>query len=224
MRMPPLVIHESLHVGGLEIPAIVVYTWIAMAGVLGLSLIVRSNMKTIPGALQGTFEVLIGGLRDFTKDTIGPKGLTYYPLFISLFFYITACNLLGLIPGMESPTANINTNAGMAILVFVLYQLVGFKEHGFKYIKHFLGPVWWLYPLMFVIEIVGHCVRPVSLSMRLFGNIYGEDQVILVLTDLVGWGIPLLMMALAVFTSFLQAFVFILLSMLYIGGSLEEAH
>jgi len=225
MTEPPLIIHHPIELAkGLEIPAFVVYTWIAMGATMLLGLIVRSNLKTIPGGLQNVMELLIGGLRDFTAETIGKEGLTYFPLFVCLFFYITANNLLGLIPGMESSTSNIYTNFGMALLVFALTHIVGVMKHGFKYIKHFMGPVWWLAWLILPIELVGHCVRPVSLSIRLYGNIYGEDLVIQTLFDLVGWVVPLLMMGLAVFTSFLQAFVFILLSMLYIGGSLEEAH
>jgi F-type H+-transporting ATPase subunit a len=102
--------------------------------------------------------------------------------------------------------------------------VVGLRKHGFHYIKHFMGPVLWLAPMMFFIEVIGHIARPVSLSLRLFGNIKGEDLVVLILFMLVPLAIPAVMLGLAVFTSFVQTFVFVLLTMLYISGAMEEAH
>ncbi len=134
-------------------------------------------------------------------------------------------NFLGLIPGFLAPTSNLNSTAAPALVVFAVYQYIGIRKHGAGYIKHFfLGPVSWLAPLMLIIELIGHFARPLSLSMRLFGNIFGEDLVIIILFMLVPFLVPLPMFFLGLFTSALQAYVFMMLSMIYISGALEEAH
>jgi F-type H+-transporting ATPase subunit a len=122
------------------------------------------------------------------------------------------------------PTANLNTNAALALTVFAMTHIVGIKEHGFKYIKHFLGPVWWLAPMMLPIEIIGHLARPLSLSLRLFGNMYGHEIVLMIFLALVPFLLPVPMMLMGVLVAFIQSFVFTLLAMIYIAGSLEEAH
>lgn len=223
MKEAPLFIHH-LNLGFWDVPALIVYTWIVMAILIVTSIMVTRSLKTIPGGLQNVMELMIGGLRDFTVNTMGPHGLDYFALIGTAALFILVCNLIGLIPGFESPTANLNTTAGCALVVFLMTHIVGIGKHGFKYVKHFVGPVWWLAWLMFPIEIIGHLVRPVSLSLRLFGNIKGEDLVILILFLLAPYLIPAGMMAFAVFTSFLQSFVFVLLTMLYIAGAMEEAH
>jgi F-type H+-transporting ATPase subunit a len=132
---------------------------------------------------------------------------------------------MGLIPGFFSPTANINTTLACALIAFITTHIIGIKAHGLKYIKHFLGPIWWMAPLMLPIEIIGHLSRILSLTLRLFGNIMGEDLVLAILLMLAGMFLaPLPMMFLAIFTSFVQAFIFSLLTMLYISGAMEEAH
>jgi F-type H+-transporting ATPase subunit a len=133
---------------------------------------------------------------------------------------------LGLVPGLMPPTSNINATAGLALVVFTVTHIIGFKEHGIKYIRHFIGPIWWMAPLMIPLEIVGHFARPLSLSLRLFGNIMGHERIMGVLLLLMPVGYPLLALStvFGVLTIFLQTFIFILLSMLYIGGALEEAH
>jgi F-type H+-transporting ATPase subunit a len=146
-------------------------------------------------------------------------------LIATFFIFIFFSNVFGLIPGFFSPTANINTTLACALIVFVTTHVVGIKIHGVKYIKHFLGPIWWLAPLMLIIEIIGHFSRILSLTLRLFGNIMGEDLVLAILLMLAGQFLaPLPMMFLAVFTSFVQAFIFSLLTMLYISGAMEHAH
>jgi len=130
---------------------------------------------------------------------------------------------LGLIPGFLPPTDNINTNLAIALTVFVYYHIMGIKAHGVKnYLKHFMGPILWLGPLMIVIELIGHCVRPISLSLRLFGNITGDHLVLGIFSGLVPILVPVVFMALGLFVSFIQAFVFSLLSMIYIN--LATAH
>ena len=124
------------------------------------------------------------------------------------------------------PTANLNCTLGLALVVFFMTHIIGVKEHGLKYFKHFVGPVWWLAPLMIPIEIIGHLARPLSLSLSLFGNMMGHEQIVMVLLILMPIAYPLLAVstALGILVIFIQAFIFALLSMLYLGGALEEAH
>ncbi|MBI5189451.1 MAG: F0F1 ATP synthase subunit A [Nitrospirae bacterium] len=215
---------HSLQLGSWHVPAHIVYTWIVMALLIGMSLMVRSNLKQIPGGLQNLVEAFIGGIRDFTVNTMGPHGLDYFPLIGTAAFFILISNLIGVIPGFESPTSNLNTTAACALVVFASTHVVGLSKHGLGYIKHFMGPVPWLIWLMFPIEVIGHLARPVSLSLRLFGNIKGEDLVIAVLFLLVPYLLPSVMLGVAIFTSFVQTFVFCLLTMLYLAGAMEHAH
>ena len=140
----------------------------------------------------------------------------------ALFIYILFSNLLGLIPGFLPPTDNLNTNVACALTVFIFYNYQGFKAHGFAYLKHFMGPIWWLAPIMVVIEVISHLVRPASLSVRLFGNISGDHLVLGIFSSLVPIGVPVIFLFLGLFVSVIQAFVFTLLSMVYI--SLATAH
>jgi F-type H+-transporting ATPase subunit a len=131
---------------------------------------------------------------------------------------------MGAFAGMKSPTSDINTTVALALVVFFSTHVVGIKTHGFQYIKQFLGPVWWLAPLMLPIEIVSHLSRPLSLAFRLFGNIKGGDLVLIILLVLVPLIVPMPIMALKLFVYIVQTFVFVLLSMMYIAGAMEEAH
>ena len=203
----------------------VIYSWLIMLFLCVAAKLAVGAVKMVPTGGQNFFEVVVGGFEDFAIDVMGEEGRPYFPLVATLFFYILCMNLIGLVPGMYSPTANINTPLSMAIVVFVVTQAVGIKEHGFKYIRHFTGSSWLLAPLMLPIEIIGHLARVLSLTFRLFGNIMGEDLVLAILMFLAGLYLaPLPMMGMAIFTSLVQAFIFSLLTMLYIAGSLEEAH
>lgn len=150
------------------------------------------------------------------------KAKHYFPLLAGSFFFILFCNLLGIVPGFLPPTGALNTTLAFGILIFIMYNFYGFRAHGADYIKHFLGPVAFLAPLMFIIEIVSHVVRPVSLSLRLFMNITGDHMVMGVFTNLTHFIVPALFIALGIFVSFLQAFIFTVLSAIYI--SLAESH
>jgi F-type H+-transporting ATPase subunit a len=174
--------------------------------------------------MQNVMEVIIDGLHALLIDTMGEHGKKFFPLIATLGLFILTANLIGIIPGFESPTANINTNLAMALVVFFSTHVVGVITHGFKYVKQFLGPVWWLIPLMLPIELISHLSRPLSLTFRLFGNIAGEDIVLLVVLLLVPLLVPLPIMFLMIFTSVVQTLVFMLLAMMYIGGAMEEAH
>lgn len=202
----------------------VTYMWFYMIilAIIGFMLVRRVSI--VPGKLQNFLEVVIGGLKNLITGTMGEEGMRFFPLMATLFIFILVSNLAGIVPGLHSPTANLNTNAAMAVIVFMLTHIVGVKVHGIKYLKQFTGPVWWLMPLMIPVEIIGHLARPLSLTMRLFGNVFGEDLVVVILMILVPFLVPMPMLALMVFTSILQAFVFTLLAMMYISGAMEEAH
>lgn len=212
-----------LQIPGLEHYPHVTYTWLAMIVLLGMTLLVRRSIEMVPEGIQNFVELILVQLVQLMDDYIGKGGRKFMPLIGSLAFYIFVANIMGLFPGAVSPTANINTNAAMALVVFVVYQIVGVQVHGLRYFKQFLGPVWWMSPLMLPVEILSHLARPVTLSMRLFGNIRGEDLVILVLASMF-FLLPIPMMFFAIFTSILQTFVFIMLTMVYLSLAVEEHH
>lgn len=189
-----------------------------------LSFLATRRLQVYPGRLQNVMEVIVDGLHTLLIDTMGQHGKKFFPLIATIGLFILTSNLIGIIPGFESPTANINTNLAMALVVFFSTHVVGIITHGFKYVKQFLGPVWWLIPLMLPIELISHLSRPLSLTFRLFGNIAGEDIVLLVVLLLVPMIVPLPIMFLMIFTSVVQTLVFMLLAMMYIGGAMEEAH
>jgi F-type H+-transporting ATPase subunit a len=209
----------------LHIPPHVTYTWLIMLLLLGLGLLASRRVALVPAGAQNVFELIINGLEEFMVDITGEEGRAFFPYIGTCFLFILCCNLIGLIPGFYSPTANINTPLAMALCTFVFTHFLGIKFHGAKYIKHFLGPIPALAPLFFPIEVIGHSARVLSLTLRLFGNIMGEDLVLIILIFLAGKFLaPLPMMFLAVFTSAVQAFIFTLLSMMYFAGSMEHAH
>ena len=200
------------------------YTWLVILMLLVLSLLATSAIKSIPGKMQNFMETVILGIENMIVDTMGEHGRPFFPLIATLAIFVLVSNLIGLIPGFFPPTANINTTAACAIIVFVSTHVVGIKHHGMGYVKHFLGPIWWLAPMIFFIEIIGHLSRPVSLTLRLFGNMNGHELVLMVFFALAPFFVPLPMMLMGVLVSFIQAFVFMLLAMIYIQGSLEHAH
>lgn len=202
----------------------VLNTWLVMIGLIVAALLVRRKLQLVPRGLQNFWEVTVSTLEDLVVETMGEQGRPYFMLIASLAIFILVCNLIGVIPWFQSSTNNLNTTLALALVSFVMTHYVGIKVHGAKYVKHFLGPVPWLIPLMLPIEIIGHLSRILSLSFRLFGNIMGEDLAIVILTLLVPYLVPLPMMFLHVFISFIQTLVFIMLTMMYIVGSLEEAH
>lgn len=169
-------------------------------------------------------ELLIGGLLTFMRGLMGNHARTFVPLIGTTGIFILMSNLLGTVPGFDPPTSNLNTTLACAIVIVFATHYVGVRAHGVRYIKHFLGPVWWLYPFMFVIEMIGHSARLLSLSFRLFGNMFGDHMVLAIFMGLVPLLVPVVFMGLGVFVSCVQAFVFTLLSILYISGAVEEAH
>jgi F-type H+-transporting ATPase subunit a len=202
----------------------VVYTWLIMIGLVLMSLAATKSLHAVPSGLQNFLEVVVGGIENMLVETMGEKGKPFFPLIATLAVFILVSNLIGLVPGFYPPTANINTTAACAVIVFVTTHVVGVKEHGAGYIKHFLGPIAWLAPMMFFIEVIGHFSRVISLTLRLFGNMNGHELVLIIFFGLAPFLVPLPMMLMGVLVSFIQAFVFMLLAMIYIQGSLEHAH
>lgn len=202
----------------------IVYTWFIILLLLVVSKVATSSLTAVPKGMQNFMEVVVSGVENMVNETMGEHGKPYFPLIATLAIFVLVSNLIGLIPGFYPPTANINTTAACAIIVFLSTHIVGVKEHGVKYIKHFLGPIAWLAPIMFFIEVIGHLSRPLSLTLRLFGNMNGHELVLMIFFGLAPFLVPLPMMVMGVLVSFIQAFVFMLLAMIYIQGSLEEAH
>jgi len=178
-----------------------------------------------PGHAQHLVEVIFGAIQGLMKEVIGREYKRFTPLIITLAVYILIGNLLGMIPGFISPTSNLNITASMGLCVFIYYNYQGFRKQGFVgYLKHFCGPVIWLAPLLFVIELISHMARPFSLSVRLFGNIFAEELIIGSLNKLFPFVLSSIVMFLALLLSTIQSFIFILLTMVYISGAVEEAH
>jgi F-type H+-transporting ATPase subunit a len=203
----------------------VIHSWLVMAILIIGALLLGRGIQLIPRKGQSVLEVIIQGLENFMVEITGPEGKAFFPFIGTIFLYILVSNLLGLIPGFFSPTANLNTTLSMAICTFVLTHVIGIKFHGVKYIRHFLGPVWALAPLMFVIEVIGHLARVMSLSVRLLGNILGKEKILGILFALAGLYLaPLPILFLGILVSFIQAVVFMLLSIVYFAGAMEEAH
>ena len=214
---------EPLHINEASADAIA-YTWLVICLLLLVSVLATKSLKSIPSGLQNFMEVVIGGIENMIVETMGEHGRPFFPLIATLAIFILVSNLIGLVPGFFPPTANINTTAACAVIVFLSTHVVGIKHHGLHYLKHFMGPIAWLAPIMFFIEVIGHLSRPVSLTLRLFGNMNGHELVLMIFFGLAPFLVPLPMMLMGVLVSFIQAFVFMLLAMIYIQGSLEEAH
>ena len=202
----------------------VLNTWLVMIILIVAAIFIKNKLEIVPKSGQNFWEVVISTLDDIVVQTMGERGRPYFPLIATLALFILTCNLIGILPFMQSSTNNLNTTLALALISFFTTHIVGIKCHGTHYVKHFMGPVPWLIPLMLPIELIGHLSRILSLAFRLFGNIMGEDLAIIILTMLVPYLVPLPMMFLQVFTSFIQTLVFIMLTMMYIAGSLEEAH
>ncbi|CCO23113.1 F0F1 ATP synthase subunit A [Maridesulfovibrio hydrothermalis] len=221
---PLIIMNELNHALGTHIPIHVWYTWTAMLILFVCGALISRKLSLVPGGLQNLAEIIIGGLEDFVVTNIGEGGRKVFPFMCTLFVFILVMNLLGLVPGCDAPTANVNTNAAMAVCTFLYYNYIGIKIHGAGYIKHFMGPIPALAPLMLIIELVSHISRPLSLTLRLFGNIRGEEIVLVLLFLLAPVVSTLPMYFLFMLAKIIQAFIFFMLTMIYLKGSLEHAH
>jgi len=211
------------------IPNYLVMVMLIVAGVTVLSLFVRSRLSVEnPGKLQILLEDGLTALLGMMEQWIGPKGPRYFPLVGTLFVFILLSNYLGLVPGFMAPTSSLNVTLGCALTIWVYYHFQGIKEQGIvNYVKHFMVPPgahWSLGIIYFPIEVISHLARVMSLSLRLFGNIFGEELVILIFFSLMPFVLPLPMMFLALITGGLQAFIFALLSIIYLQGAVAVEH
>ena len=211
------------------IPNYLVMVMIVVAGLTVLCLLVRSRLSVEnPGKFQILLEDGVRALVGMMEQWIGPKGPRYFPLVGTLFVFILVSNYLGLVPGFMAPTSSLNVTLGCALTIWVYYHVQGIKEQGIvNYVKHFAmppGSPLLMAPLMLIIETISHLARVMSLSLRLFGNIFGEELVILIFFSLVPFVLPLPMMFLALITGGLQAFIFALLSIIYLQGAVAVEH
>ena len=234
------------------IPDHVTYTWLVMVILAGVAFAASRNVQLVPRGLQNFLEVVLEQFIQMIDDVMGVEGRRYLPLLATLGLFIVTANLISLVPGMGGPTSNLNTTAACALVVFVSYHWIGVRKQGaLKYLAHFAGPVpLALKPLMFVIEIISHLARPLSLTLRLFGNMVGGHILLAVifllmgLDGLIGWALSGsaagaivggiggavtivftvgFLYPLKILVAFLQAFIFVMLTMLYISGAIEES-
>lgn len=180
-----------------------------------------SNLQLVPKGTQNLMEAYISGVLQMGVDVMGREhARKYVALVATIGLFVGIANLIGIVPGFEAPSSSLNMTLTLALTVFVYYNYVGIKTHGVvKYFKHFTGPVWWLAWLMFPVEIVSHFSRIVSLSFRLMGNIKGDDMFLAVILVLVPWVLPLIPYGLLTFGAFLQAFIFMMLTYVYLAGA-----
>jgi F-type H+-transporting ATPase subunit a len=211
------------------IPPYMVMVILIVAGFTVLGLILRSRVSVEnPGKLQIAMEDVVGTLAGMLTEWLGPTGVRFLPLIGALGLFIFAANYMGFFPGLMSPTSSINVTVGCALTTWVFYHLQGFLTQGVKnYLLHFMFPPGvpkWLFFLMLPIELISHTSRVMSLSLRLFGNIFGEELVVAILAYIVPYVIPVLVQPLFLITSGLQAFIFVLLSIIYLQGATHVEH
>ncbi len=174
---------------------------------------------------RNVLELMMEAISDLVEQTMGPRGKEFMLIIGTLGLFILFNNLSGLVPGFLPATDNVNTTFACSLTVFVMTHFYGIREHGLKYVKHFMGPIWWLAPIMIPIELIGHLSRPLSLGLRLFGNIMGDHLVTGIFFMLIPLFVPLIGMLLGTFVALVQAFVFMLLSMAYFSGAVaHEEH
>ena len=171
---------------------------------------------------RNTLEILVEWFVGFIEGILGHRGRKFVPVYATFFLFILAANLIGLIPGFAPPTNNFNITFALGVTSFLVYNYYGFRQKGVGYLKHFVGPIWWLAFLMLPLELIYNFVRPVSLALRLFGNMTGDHLVLEIFTDLTKLVIPVIFYALGAFVSLIQAFVFTILSIIYVSLALEE--
>ena len=203
----------------------VFYTWMAMLLLIGVGLMVRRRLTLVPGRMQNVLEVVIGGLESFTVENMGEEeGRRFFPLLCTIFLFILVMNLFGLLPLFEAPTANINTTAALAAFMFLYYNYIGIRRWHGHYIHQFMGPMPAMAPFMMIIEFISHLSRPLSLTLRLFGNIQGETMILMLLFMLLPVISTLPVYFLFLIAKVLQAFIFFMLSLIYIKSATEGAH
>jgi F-type H+-transporting ATPase subunit a len=197
-----------------------------------LSLLARSVAGTpqqalVPDSgltLRSFFEFIVESLGGLVESVMGHGSEIYVGIVASIFIYVIVNNLFGLLPGFSPATENINATLSIGIFTFILYNVEGFRAHGIGYLKHFLGPLIWLFPLMLPLELISHVVRPLSLGLRLAGNMTGDHTVLSIFLNMAPIGVPMIFYGLGLFVCFVQAFVFSLLSMVYLSMATAHDH
>lgn len=177
-----------------------------------------------PGVVQQMLEIGVSSINTMCDAFIGDNGRKYARVMGPIAFFIVAANLLAFFPGFQPPTSDLNTTVALGLISFLIYNVIGIRAQGSHYAKQFIGDPVWLAPLMIPIEILSHLSRPLSLSIRLFGNIFAEHTLAGVFFMLLPIGLPVIFAPLGVFVAFMQTFVFVMLSMIYIAGALEHGH
>ena len=222
-ELVPGVGHEYIHVAtAIFVTLLIILLSLAARMALGTGEKFHEPARRF--SIKGIFEVCLEFIIDLTDMMLGKDGPIYIPLFGAIFVYILVNNIMGLFPGMTPATDNFNTTISVGLFVFVTYNFLGIKTHGLAYFKHFMGPVLWLAFLMIPIEIISHMVRPLSLGLRLGGNMIGDHTVLGIFTSLTKIGIPVIFYGLGLFVCFVQAFVFTLLSMVYVSMATAHEH
>jgi|SRR5579871_3217106 len=197
---------------------------VAIIMVLFAALRSRLSVET-PGKLQITFEAIYGFVTSQTRDAIEHGSAKYMSFFGALFIFILFMNLIGIIPGIEAPTMTPAVPLGLAISVFLYYHWAGLRAQGVgRYLVHFAGPMPYLFIIMVPIELISHLARPLSLTIRLYANMFAGEKVTMTFLSLTLVAIPSVFMGLHVFVAFLQAFIFMLLAMIYVGGAVAHEH
>lgn len=177
---------------------------------------------------KGILELMLEFIVGLCDMVIGEEGRKFVPMFAAIFWFVWINNLVGLLPGITPPTDNINMTLALGLFVFIMYNYYGFKEHGFSYVKQFLGPVILLAPLMVIIELISHFVRPLTLGLRLYGNIMADHTVVAVFVEMFEklWFIPVpaIFYGMGIFVASMQAFVFTMLAMIYVSMAISHDH
>jgi F-type H+-transporting ATPase subunit a len=204
---------------------------LVMAILLLLAFRARASLSSesaiVPDAslsARNVFELLVEMINGLAESVIGHHSAKYVPLLCSFFLYIFACNAMGLLPGFTPPTSNFNITFALGVVSFLAFNYYGFRAQGVAYLKHFAGPIWWLAILMVPLEVIGAFVRPFSLGLRLFGNLFGDHLVLEIFTSLTKVGVPVVFYLLGTLVTVIQAFVFTLLSMIYIALAVSHEH
>src|ERR1700730_13924037 len=199
---------------------------LVVAIIMVLFALLRSRLSVEkPGKLQMTLEVLYNFVSGQAHDSVDHHAGKYVSFFGTLFIFVLFMNLIGIIPGFESPTMKPAVPLGLAVSVFLYYNWMGFRAQGVgRYLLHFAGPVWWLAPIMIPIELISHLARPLSLTVRLYANMFAGEMVTATFLTLTFFAVPVVFMGLHLFVAFLQAFIFMLLAMIYVGGAVAQEH
>ncbi|MBP3223823.1 F0F1 ATP synthase subunit A [Campylobacter sp. JMF_01 NE2] len=198
------------------------YFFLVVAIIIAIAIFSTRSLQLVPHGMQNIAEAYVGGVLSIGKDTMGSeeRAKKYLPLVATLGLVVFLSNIIGLIPGFESPTSSLNLTLSLTLCVWFYYHFEGIREHGVVgYFKHFMGPVKALAPFMFIVELISHFARVVSLSFRLFGNIKGDDMFLLVMLTLFPALVPMVPYALLTFMAILQTFIFMVLSYVYLAGA-----